>query len=255
MTEFFPLLKRLGHKGISITHVAFDRAGEASLARKREQLHEAYFKSMKPDDPDELDDWHLSYLLDWLVHTGCTLHDVHNGFKWAMKRWMTDDILSDTYIAVESLRNSCMYIYGHLYWFLAVHVTFVEDEDVESVKDFWRALGLAADEVDNISEINPWWHEGRLTVSSKLERDPDIMTKIGVACMLIFRWQRFNCARWASVRTSCALLVMSLAIGLRALVQAVRANKACSDYKLHGFGKLDSVVVKFVVRAAISWVP
>ena len=50
MCEFFPLaFKDKNDGGITITQVAWDRAIESSLQRKREQLHEGYWKIANKD--------------------------------------------------------------------------------------------------------------------------------------------------------------------------------------------------------------
>ena len=77
----FPTLRELGHRGISLSHYAFDRAVFSACSRKMLQLHmendEAY--SMRsPDDASSL------RLTNWQVITPCCNHDVQNALKWSL---------------------------------------------------------------------------------------------------------------------------------------------------------------------------
>ena len=42
--DFFPILRRLGHRGIAISHYVFDRALFASLQTKQKQRHALYYE-------------------------------------------------------------------------------------------------------------------------------------------------------------------------------------------------------------------
>ena len=76
---FFPLIQRLGHKGIVISHYVFDRAVQSSLERKMRQRHGLYHLRMAGVDGES---GGLADLVDWVVSTPCANHDVQNALKW-----------------------------------------------------------------------------------------------------------------------------------------------------------------------------
>ena len=80
---FFPMLKQLGHTGVSITAHTFDRALQSSLHRKQLQWH-ALFHAHHRGLEQPSNAGALTELLDWVVGCACSNHDCHNALKWSL---------------------------------------------------------------------------------------------------------------------------------------------------------------------------
>ena len=64
--QFFPMLRQKGHRGISITHVSFDRALHSGMTRRfRQRLQASYDPAVGPDFGDER---RLLSRMDWAVN-------------------------------------------------------------------------------------------------------------------------------------------------------------------------------------------
>ena len=64
--------------------------------------------------------------MEWVVTTGCALHDAHNSLKWAMHVHFQDtDLLQDVFIVAASVRNSYGLLCDRLGRWLREKVTFV----------------------------------------------------------------------------------------------------------------------------------
>ena len=54
-------------------------------------------------------------LTDWIVSSGCSLHDAQNGLKWGLSPLTKGaNIVADLHITIESLRNCFNHICGHV---------------------------------------------------------------------------------------------------------------------------------------------
>jgi hypothetical protein len=106
MVNFFPSLRMLGHTGIIVAHGCFDRALQASLARKMQQRQNLYYLAVGGPAP-RTGDIALQELCDWHLSTGCAAHDSHNALKYGMG-WLgydSLDVLKRLFIVIASLRN------------------------------------------------------------------------------------------------------------------------------------------------------
>ena len=76
---FFPLLQRLGHRGIAVSHYCFDRAIYEPMMVKLRQRH-AMFHALQRQNPAS--EWSpVDECLDWVLGTPCANHDCQNGLK------------------------------------------------------------------------------------------------------------------------------------------------------------------------------
>ena len=243
------MLKRLQHRGISVSHGCFDRAVLSSLARKSEQLHAVYFDE---DLGFGGDDSHLMFLTNWQIHTGCCLHDVQNALKWSLMPFSSKDILSDTHIVIESLRNYFTLLCSHVCRFLRTRLTYSADQyEPERVCEFWRLMRTPEEFIGEFVQANLRWDKGRLLTSMPLNGYL-VMERVSFVCMVVFKFRPFKAARWCASGPSCAALVASLSIGLPELVNITRQDSTCTDYDLHGVTKLSLEVELFVVVNAVS---
>lgn len=134
--SFFPLARKLGHKGINVFHFGSDGAMFSALDRLLRQRRQAYYNpGMGPDlggDRDQL------CTTDILVSIGCACHDVSNALKWAFPATGGAETLKDLHIGIESLRNSYRQLHQHLPTFLRHHIAVAppaHNDDVPSPCD------------------------------------------------------------------------------------------------------------------------
>ena len=253
--RFFPMLRKAGHVGICISHCVADRALFSSLDRMSRQRLSAYYRpGVGPDLGDERV---LLELTDWAVGTGCCAHDMQNALKWALASVATPEDIQNLHIVVESLRNSFDLLLARLPAFLAKHLAFVDDRaDLDVIAGFWRDLGVEADMVDLVAEVNPWWESGQLQVSSTLAREADAIEKISHTLLYLCKWRKFSESRWCTVGPCCRTLLWGLCVGLEAWVGVVRSDSSASDFYLHGFSKLSQGIKQYCAVASIaSFVP
>ena len=254
--QFAPLLRQAGHQGICLTHVIFDRAVQAPLARNFERRTEGYYVTgVGPDlGPDCKEKWWT----DLCVANGCACHDISNSFKWALNPFIQENLLKDLYIVVESLRNSFTILQASMRKFLIKYLSFRPEGATTGAAAawFWQVMGVEVDMMEAVLEVSPWWEGERLWVNSELANDRGNLGKITTVLQYLFKWRKFTETRFLSVGSSCRGVVASLAVGLSALVEIARATPGCTDYHISGFGRLSPAVLEYMVVAAVSsWAP
>ena len=100
-------MRQAGHTGLAIEHYVWDRLGIQSLERHCRQWH-AHL-SMRLDDMAEEANTTVQILRlsELVVVTACGGHDAQNAFRWSMGDAAKNKVLlRDTYVGIESLRNS-----------------------------------------------------------------------------------------------------------------------------------------------------
>jgi hypothetical protein len=251
MSALFPRLRTAGHTGICLQHVCADRALFSSLDRMSRQRLQAYYT---PGVGPELGEHRtLQELTDWPLGTGCCAHDMQNALKWALASAASAEDLQSLHIVVESLRNSFDILLSRLPAFLSKHLVFVDPPgDTEPVATFWRNLGVEADMVDEVAEVNPWWAEGKLQVSSAVTQDPAGIEQVSHVLLYLCKWRQFSDSRWCTVGACCRSLLWGLCVGLEAWVALARADPTASDYYLHGFSRLTRAIKQYCVVASLS---
>ena len=62
-------------------------------------------------------------LLDWVLGTGCALHDASKALQWALDPFVEEkEMLKDLYVVIESCRSSFDLLVEYLHVFLARHM-------------------------------------------------------------------------------------------------------------------------------------
>ena len=250
---FYPLLRKVGHQGISITHVAADRAVMEPLQRLLHQRSEAYFTQGLGPAAGDCSSW----LRTWHLRTGCAAHDMQNALKWSLAPHGNADIIKDLHIVLESMRNSFTLLHAQLPHFLRSHlVADLPPEDMESAMEFWQLLGVEADHLEEIAYVNPWFFDGALHVSSSLADEGDRLERVSGAILYLFRWRRFVDTRFCTIGAAMRSLLASLSVGCHELVNRARQEKDTTDYHLHGFTRLQQPHLEYIVLATVcAWVP
>ena len=98
----FESLKSMGHRGISIEHHCYDRAKLSALVDLAHAKHALWMEDfMKKDEASPMDP-----NKDWVLGTGCALHDASKALQWSLARHITyPDLLKDLYVVIESCRS------------------------------------------------------------------------------------------------------------------------------------------------------
>ena len=254
---FLPMLRELGHRGLVVEHMVFDRAAFSALNRIFRQQHTAIHADLPPDVPGAESPALLS-LLCWVVGTGCCSHDAHNALHWALHQDTPDiSVHKDLHIVVESLRNGYSDLHQHLgQWLLAV-VLFQESPLPSDIAhQLWTALGLEASLVEELLSLGLLWHEGRLLVACEFQEDPEVWDKLSVSLLQVMRFEKYSDSRWLSMGSSMRSLCASLLLGLEVLVQHVRLQPHVSDFYLGGSKRLTCRNKRYAVLASLcSYLP
>lgn len=252
--SFFQTPRQLGHRGICIAHYAFDRALLSSVGRLLKQYH----KLLAPQfaAPQLGKDSGALELLEWVVITGCALHDAHNGLKWAMHGHFQDtDLLSDVYIVVASVRNSYGLLCDHLGRWLHERVMFVPDDQLPPMQgryELWTALGAEPELAETLAfELRLQWHDGRLEVAASCASLEDLMEKLSGTLLALWAFRQFTTSRWATIGASCRGVAAAILSGFDDLVKVVRKDPRASDYHISGYSKLTTKAKQFVFTAAL----
>ena len=111
-TDFLPLLRRRGHKGICLQHMCADRAVFSSLDRHLRGRQRAFYDPAH--GPDHGVQAPLLENTDWMVSTPCAVHDAHNALNWGLSNVTEGTILEDLHIVIESIRNSFAALREHI---------------------------------------------------------------------------------------------------------------------------------------------
>ena len=256
--EFFPTARQQGHRGISIAHYAFDRAGYNPLKKAFQQYHASlasqFNDSRRGFDSDMLEK------MEWIVSSGCALHDCHNALKWALHSHFQDtSLMEDIYIVVASVRNSYDLVYSRLGKWLDAHLVFVPDEgcpSADELQDLWTVLGLEPDLVEALCSLRLHWAGGKLNVAASCTSNEGLVEDLSAVLLGIWKFRQFTTSRWVTVGCSCRSLLGALLTGFDSLVELIRADPNASDFHINGYGRLGPRGKRFVAMAAlVSYVP
>ena len=142
--------------GSTLSHVAFDRAVFAGMAKSVV----AWLKAMATPEFCEQDASVRLYgdRLEWFVATACCYHDFHGGYKNGMRPFTTTEILSHLYIVLESIRNSFLMIHKMVPLFICQNIRYSSDPlDYDEVYHFWARMGIPSDMLETVVQANPFW--------------------------------------------------------------------------------------------------
>ena len=77
-----------------------------------------------------------------------------------------------------------------------------------------------------LAEINPYWHDGHLRVSSVMDNGQATnANEVGDALLYIMKLHKFTETRWLTVGLSCRGLIASLSVGLPRLAELALEQK------------------------------
>ena len=252
-TDFFPLLREIGHKGICISAYTFDRALQAPTARLLHQHHQRVHATAGADKTPLPA---IDCLTDWTLTTACASHDCQNGLKWAMARHVEGEDLKDLYVVLESLRNGFDAIHGHIVPFVAKFLRVTcEAFDREEAYAFWNAMGVEPDMANLLADLDLKWVEsddvGYLSANTWVMGDAEVANDVISSLLYLFKWRKFTDSRWLTIGVACRSIVAGLSVGLEMLAKLTRDDPSTSDFYLHGVGRLSARLKNFCVVASL----
>jgi len=259
--EFLRTLRQMGHWGIAVQHYAFDRALHAPLVRRFKQKHAQLAPQwVAPTGPDAgAAGLFQPALLEWIVDTPCCNHDVHNGLKWALFQWLTDEVfMKEVFIVIESLRNGFDLLVQQLdAWLLTV----VSWEDADDLWDpsfalaFWSAVGCEPRWAEEFVELGLMWADGRLRVHEKNRGSEGIWARLSNCLLYSLKFTKFSDSRWCTLGRSARQLLLARLVGLDSLVAAVLGNPKASHFYIGGYKRKTGKVDRFICLAAFASIP
>ena len=197
-------------------------------------------------------------MMDWAVGTGCALHDASKALQWALAPWVTDkQMVKDLYVVIESCRNGFDLLTEYMPVFLVQHmVRSPAAYSKEAVAAWWRCMGVSADWVEHLADLNPIFRQGKLVVSEKIGGQVVSADLVADCLLYIFKFSKFSETRWCGVGQSCRALVSSLSVGLYPLAILALKLKGSKETKLHGVKKLsDDIKWYAAVASIVTFVP
>eukprot|EP00971_Amphidinium_carterae_P336401 6472763-Amphidinium_carterae.2 len=257
VSEFQTTLRDQGHTGIAVEHAVMDRALFSSIWRKQKQRvtlahHKLHVGGMSTEEVNLLN------LKSWCVGTGCAAHDSHKCLQWGLQRYLSNaDLLRDCCIVMESIRNSYTALASSLVGWIGEKLVRVPPcEEGAGRLALWQHLGVDADIIDLLCEMELRWGENELCISETYASSSgDVIGDISLCILAVLRVRKYSDSRWLTIGVSCKTLLAACLLGLCDLVAHVRAQHHTSDFYLHGFTRLSKDLKLFLVLgAAVSYV-
>ena len=138
-----PSIRALGHTEAALSMYVFDRAIYGPMDRMAKQFHERQAQlSVSPTAE-------MDRLLDFAFSRGDVLHDTTNGFHWCMKPHLPDNVSTDMFIAISSLRNSYDILMENCMSWLPTVARFAEPPVSKAVlEELWTCLGVEPEVIE-----------------------------------------------------------------------------------------------------------
>ncbi len=255
MNEFVASPRIYGHKGVLITHVCFDRKLWQSLTRLSRQKSELWYDIMSGSGPKSVELVKMQ-LSEIHLATPCANHDTQNALKWSLQPAadMGTAVHKNLFVAVASVRNSYDLIAAKLPVFVMGRLTPVADIQVDSESWFlfWTRCGVSDQLALKLCDVSLHYSEGKLKFFAKHSGKPGFAEDMVETILAVFTFTQFTDSRWVTVGRSCRTFLAAHALGLRDLIGLIRADKAMSDYHMHGFACADNHVLRYAAVAAMS---
>ena len=236
-SSYWRSLRELGHEGLVIEHYCYDRG----VLGGQKKLWTAWHKSVK-DDYSNHKDVNKSasklWLQEWILFTGCVLHDINKSFEWAMYySEPSKQILSDVWIATSSLRQSLNLLVRNMGLFISMRLRFSRPMTPE-MKDFhrrvWGALRVRPETVQNLVDVLELRYTDGTFVICDAVRNLDAVSMIMSTFLSLWRWQTFSSGRFLGVGKATRPLTASLLTGVQALVDYILEDDPNMKHYLNG---------------------
>ena len=190
----------------------------------------------------------------------CVLHSASSSIKWALSSFSSQQLLDDLHLSTKSCSNSSHALHGCVPSFVLQHIGYRDSEhSPEERTIWWSALGIPAVLIVWVLRVDPRWDRValKLWVCSAVQDSSEGVDLVHDVLLLMLRWRDFSDTRWAGVGPSTRRLILSLAVGLEAMVQQVdRDGKGNDRYYLSAAKtRLGSETNKLAAIASLSSYP
>lgn len=252
--------RALGHRGIQIIHMAWDRAHFGSISTIWRQHWTRSLLRGSPAMADmEADD---AYLMQWVICTPCALHDAHNSIKWGNYGRFTDKkFMRDVFIAIASLGNCSRQLLDYVPQWLPTVLRVVDAEEcpsAEELSELWSALVRNQAAVQTIVMLRLHWVDKELRCCVPEEGNIDehsIPALVAHVLHQVWSFRKFTSSRWGSIGPSTRAMVAAMLTGVEHLVRTNLDDDDQSAYLLSGFNRMNAEVKEFVCTTAIYSFP
>ena len=224
------------------------------ISRHMHALHTLYYMLDEDGDGDE-----KHYTLknsDLVFVVKCISHSICNACKWGLADVVSERIVDDAYIVMESLRGGATFLLEHVAQFLQASLAFEPcTETEEDIVRFWEFLGVPIDLMDLFVELHPRFVGNRLLVRPTLEGDVDCFEKASTCVMFGMRWLRCTETRWARKGVSARAFFLSLSLGVEGIFKLCEDNADVTMFNLNGFKRASTGVRRYLAVAAVAVFP
>ena len=251
-------LRQMKHDGIAIEHFCFDRCGiqghERHL-RQWYQLHQSDWDSLSDAGVASVDELRAG---EWVVVTPCAAHDAQSAFRWGMKEALDDkDLTRDTYIIIESLRNSYALLKGYAMDWVESRICFVpvmQMDEIAMRRDVWQALDVEMETVEVLSEhLQLRFEGGQLLIREGCQALPhfELLDIIETALFAVFKFKKWSESRWLTAGGAARTMIASMLCGLEDLIAYIREHEKNRKWYINGFARLKGDRKVFFAKCAL----
>jgi len=256
-TSSCPMLRRKGHEGMAASHYLQDGLHSEEFLQHHRANHQLYYDTAQFDDPDDRTTQENS---DLVFGGKCKLHTGSNAIKWAMSSHSSEQILKDIHNAMKSLTNTHTEIRKHITSFYVKHVSHEAGHTLpwETRKQFFTAMGVASDMLENFERVNPWWDtvSKTLFVNPDLKNDPDGQKRVEQLLLYAATWSDFSETRFGAIGSCGRAWVLSQALGLDSLANLTLQDPAVIKFFLRGYGThCTEKVRRWLAIASLAFYP
>ena len=248
-------LRQLGHYGPSIEHYVWHRAIIEKLERTFRQWHKDLAPRFEHLTQERISLATLANT-EFVLVTPCAAHDAQNSFRWSLLGYVQDKVLlRDTYVSIESLRNSTGLIHKHIAEWTAARLRSRSQRGLDWVdlrRRLWHALGVDLETVEVLADTLEFeFIDGHIYVSVNTFGSPELIDLVTSALLSTWRFRKWSTSRWLTVGTSSRVLVAALLTGIEDLVDFIAQDPGSSLFYLNGFHRLAQDRRSFLVMAAM----
>ena len=238
--DFQPTLKMMGHRGVSISIYLQDGLFAKPFGKRMLARHQLFFH---PDHcPIEFATTasrDLADLRDWALYWRCTAHSCSLALKWALRPFVSADILESAHITLASLSHASTALLGEVRHFVVRYVVFDRPSlvRVDDTEVLWTFLDVEPSHLELFLRVNPTWDGEHLRVSAALQGQDDAISAVECCIKYCMRWAVFSETRWAKVGLCGRYFLRSLFVGIDHIAKLTMDNDKVSNWHLNGFKK------------------
>jgi hypothetical protein len=233
--DLFPHPRELGHTGLLVDHRVYDRAVMSAMKKLWYRWSLAHHQFTREVEGEAVA--HRLWLTHWRSVVGCFGHDCHGGLRWGVFHLLSDkDVVRDSYIAVESLRNGFDVIECNLVPWITAHLQFEDSPlSVEERNRVWMLFGLSGGWLDVAVSLQVRWENGCLKVGIEQLPGEPLVQRIKGLLMKLFKFSKFTDSRWVTLGTTGRAIIAGYMVGLPSLVDWCIKNPSTSSWYIKGF--------------------